>query len=1006
MYCWLYSYTGLAMSKFTLPSPRIVLIFLLLVLFPAAAIAQSYSVSGTAVDGKDNQPLIGVVISLRSQADSSKVQNAVTDIDGAFTIPSVEVGSYSLKANYLGYQAVTRTIVVRDSGVSVGAITMVVSTTSLGGVAVTAEAIRAQQLGDTSQFNASAYKTNPDANAEDLIGKMPGVTNENGTVKVNGEQVQRVLVDGKEFFGDDPNAAMKNLPAEIIDKIQIFDKASDQSQFTGFDDGNTQKTINIVTKRGKADGMFGKVSAGYGVDDQTKDSRYTVGGNVNFFNGDRRISVVGLANNVNQQNFSSEDLLGVTGASAGRGGGFGGSGGGGRSRAGGSGGRGASGGSGGSYSGGDASSNFLVSQQGGITETQSAGINYSDQLGSKVKLTGSYFFNRGDNANQSNLTRNYIVENPDSGLVYRETGINRSVNTNHRVNARLEWTIDSMNSIILQPRLSFQDNNTTRDLIGTTGLGTSNSDFSSINNRYEAQNNGFSLNNQLTYRRRFDKRGRSLSLNFGTSYNDKSGDGLLYSRNQYSGADTQTIDQIYNLDANGLTLSGNLTYTEPIDSNSQVMLTYSPSYNRNISDRETYNRVGSGYTDLDTGLTNKYNNDYYYHRGGLGYRYNKDKINFNATLNAQYATLTGDQTFPFPVQVNRSFTDLLPQAMLNYKFSRTENLRFMYRTTTNAPNISQLQNIVDNSNPLLLRTGNPDLRQDYNHNVSLRYGKTVTSTGRGFFVFANAAYVNNYIGNSTVIAVNDTTVREVVLQRGSQLSLPVNLDGNWSARSFLTYLLPVKPIKTNFNLNAGVNYNRIPAIINNLNNFADNYTLSGGIVAGSNISENIDFTLSTNGAYNIVKNTLQAQRDYNYYSQTSSARFNWIFLERAVFNTNLNHTFYSGLGEGYDQQFLLWNASLGYKFLKDKSLQADIYAFDILRQNRAISRTITDTYIEDAQTQVLQRYIMLRLTYTLRSFGGGTAATDTDTTPEEGGPGGRPGRSGGRRGGMGGQQPN
>lgn len=983
---------------------RALLTYISLILLPLSSLAQNFNVSGTVKDSKDNGPLTGVVVVLSLQSDSTKTQGAVTDIDGVFSIAGVPNGAYNLKALYVGYQLYKQSVTVTDADAALGNIQLVQGSNTLGEVTVTAEQIRAQQLGDTSQFSASAFKTNPDANAEDLITKMPGVTSENGTVKVNGEQVQKILVDGKEFFGDDPNAAMKNLPAEIIDKIQIFDRASDQAQFTGFDDGNTQKTINIVTKRGKANGTFGKLSGGYGVDLDNKDSRYTVGGNLNFFNGDRRVSIVGLANNVNQQNFSSDDLLGVTSASAGRGGGFGGSGGGGRSRAGGSGGN-AGSGSGGSYSGGDGASNFLVSQQGGITETQSAGINYSDQWGKNVKVTGSYFFNRSANENNTSLTRNYIVNNPDSGLVYREEGVNSSINMNHRANLRLEWTIDSMNSIILAPRISYQDNSTTRNLTGRTRLGNL-TDQSSIVNRYVANNSGYSLNNNLTIRHRFAKRGRSISLNVGTAYNEKTGDGLLYSNNRYSAIDSEINDQHYNLDASGLTLSGSLNYTEPLTAKSQLQVNYSPSYNRNISDRETYNRAGSEYTSLDTGLTNKYNNNYYYQRGGFGYRYSDQKINFNATLNAQYATLTGDQTYPMPLKVNKPFKDLLPSLMLNYKFSKTENIRVMYRSNTNAPNISQLQNIVDNSNPLLLRTGNPDLRQDYSHNVSVRYGKTSTGKGQGLFIFANAAYVNNYIGNSTIIAVNDTTVREVQLARGSQLSLPVNLDGNYSARSFITYSLPVKSLKTNFNLNAGLSYNRIPAIINNLTNYAGNTTINGGVVAGSNISENVDFTLSTNGAYNIVKNTLQSRADYNYYSQTSSLRFNWIFLDNVVFRTDLNHTLYSGLGEGYDQQFLLWNASLGYKFLKDKSLQADLYVFDILKQNRSISRTITDTYIEDALTQVLQRYAMLRLTYTLRSFKSG-AMSEADAAPgsNEGGMRGRGGRGGRSEGGrMGGEQ--
>jgi hypothetical protein len=953
-------------------------VLLLSLLAPTFSFAQSAAVSGSLRDARTGEALSDVVVTLAPVADSSQILGDVSDSNGHFRIAGIAPGIYRLKAAFIGYEHFSQTVTVTGTDVDLGTLQLQQGAHTLNNVTVTAEAIRAQQSGDTTSFNANAYKTNPDATTEDLITKMPGVTSENGTLKVNGEQVQKVLVDGKEFFGDDPNAAIKNLPAEIVDKIQVFDRASDQAQFTGFDDGNTQKTINIVTKAGRANGSFGKISAGYGLDADTKDARYTIGGNINFFNGDQRISIVGLANNVNQQNFSSEDLLGVTSGSGGRGGGRGGRGGGGRR----------SGGSSGGYGGGSAS-NFLVSQQGGITETQSGGINYSDVWGPKLKVSASYFFNRSDNENATSLTRNYIVSNPDSALVYRENGLNSSINDNHRATARLEWTIDSMNSLIVQPRFSYQENNTTRNLFGQTALGAS-TDQSSTNNRYEANNSGYTFNNQLTYRHRFAKPGRTLSLSFGTSYNDKSGDGSLYAQNLYSGINSDITDQRYDLDANGLTLSGNLVYTEPLTKLSQLMLTYAPSYNRNVSDRETYDRDGSEYTSLDTGLTNKFHNDYYYQRGGIGYRYNNQKINFNATLNAQYATLSGDQSFPYAVQVDRNFTDLLPQAMLNYRFSRTENLRFMYRTSTNAPSISQLQNIVDNSNPLLLRTGNPDLRQDYTHFLALRYGKTGGSKGTGLFIFANVNYVNNYIGNNTVIALNDTVVQNVFLQRGSQLSYPVNLDGDWSARSFITYSLPVKSIKTNLNLNAGINFNRTPAIINGLGNFANNYAINAGVVAGSNISENVDFTLSTNGAYNIVRNTLQGQTDYNYYSQTSSLRFNWIFLNDFVFRTDLNHTLYSGLGAGYDQSYLLWNASIGYKFLKNKAAQADLYAFDILKENRSISRNISDTYVEDAVTQVLQRYFMLRLTYTLRSFK--SVAPAEEREPGSG--------RGGRRGGM------
>lgn len=966
---------------------RILLLFLTVLTVSSQAIAQTFNVTGSVIDSRDNQTLVGVTVVIFKPGDTVNKLGTATDIDGNFIIGNVEPGAYTLRASYIGYDNATRTVNVLSGDLATGNISMKASETALKNVLVESTQIRATQNGDTTAFNASSFKTNPDATAEDLLNKMPGISTADGTLKVNGEQVKQVLVDGKPFFGDDPNAAIKNLPSEVIDKIQVFDRASDQSQFTGFDDGNSAKTVNIVTRRGRNNGIFGKVSAGYGVEEEGSTNRYTVGGNINFFNGDRRVSLVGMANNINQQNFSSEDLLGVSSS-----GGRGGFGGGGRR-----GGGGPSGG-GGSFGGGGDGSNFLVSQQGGITQTQSAGINYSDNWGKKLKVSGSYFFNRSENNNITDLTRSYILTSPDSTLTYTEKGNTHSTDMNHRLSFRAEWTIDSMNSVIVTPRLSYQSNETERFLTGINML-NGNIEQSKTENDYYAKNTGYNFSNSILYRHRFAKPGRTISVNFDTRLNDKTGDGSLYSRNQYDST-TDILDQRNDLSSTGVTFSGSINYTEPLNKKSQLQLNYNPSYNHNTSDRSTYNNNGGNYTDLDSSLTNRFDNNYTYHRGGLGYRYSDSLFQFNATLNAQYATLSGDQIYPQQLNVSRNFTNILPQAMLNYKFSRTENIRVFYRTSTNAPSISQLQNLVDNSNPLLLRTGNPDLQQDYTHSINVRYGKTSSAKGNGIFLFANASYVNNYIGNSsTIVTNNETILNGDTLQRGTQISRPVNFDGMWRGSAFLTYSLPVKRIKSNINLNAGFTYSRTPSIINNQENFAKNYAMNGGLVIGSNISENLDFTVSYNGAYNIAKNSLQGQTDFNYYTQTTSLKFNWIFLKGFVFNTNLNHTLYSGLGEGYDQNYLLWNASLGYKFLKNKALQADIYAFDLLNQNNSITRNITDTYIEDSRTQVLQRYFMLRLTYTIRSFKGGTRMP----TEEDGDRGERGGR--GRRFGSGNYPP-
>jgi uncharacterized membrane protein YgcG len=916
--------------------------------------AQSYSISGRIIEANDTSGLIGVSIIAISTGDSTQKNGTATDDAGAFTIGNLPAGTYKLTTSYIGFNALERVINL-NTDVNLGNIVLAASPTTLSNVTVQGTQTRVQQLGDTTQFNANAYKTNPDATAEDLVTKMPGVTNESGTLKVNGEDVKKVMVDGKMFFGDDASTAIKNLPAEIIDKVQVFDRLNDQSQFTGFDDGQAEKTINIVTKPGKNKGQFGKVYAGYGTDD-----RYIAGGNINFFNGTQRVSVIGLSNNINQQNFSTDDLLGVVGSSSGQ------------NRGGGTPGGGRSGGGGGGRGyGGGAGGNFMVGQQGGITKTNAIGLNYSDEWGKKIKVTGSYFFNETNNENNTILNRRYS-SGGDSAYVYSEKSNSIAKNINHRANLRLEYAIDSNNSIIFTPRISIQDNDASKTLSGENR--TKIGDFvNSTDNRTQNNNMGLSFNSDLLYQHKFHKKGRTISVNVTTGINDRNGNSSLYSFNDYEDSDSLVNQRSTNY-TNGYNLSTNITYTEPITKLSQIMINYKPSYSNNNADKETFNldTINSGYSDFDTLLSNKYKNTYTTHNGGLSYRLTDKakKMNLMLSVNGQYATLEGEQEFPRVFSLEKNFTSVLPSAMFNYKFSKTKNLRVFYRTATNAPSISQLQDVIDNSNQLLLRTGNPDLKQDYQNSLMIRYGSTNTKNARNFFAFGYVNFTNNYIGNATVIANQDTVVENnVLIRRGGQLSKPVNLDGYVNARTFFTYGLPINAIKSNLNLNAGFSYGHTPAMINNAVNFSNTYNANGGFTLGSNISENVDFALTYSGNYNIAQNTLQKELDNTYYSQITSLKFNWIFLKGFVFNTNINHNLYTGLtGGSFNQSFLLWNASFGYKFLKNRALEAKVVAYDILNQNRSITQTSNDTYIEDSETDVLKRYFMLQLTYTLRSF--------------------------------------
>ena len=410
------------------------------------------------------------------------------------------------------------------------------------------------------------------------------------------------------------------------------------------------------------------------------------------------------------------------------------------------------------------------------------------------------------------------------------------------------------------------------------------------------------------------------------------------------------------------------------------MANYSSSYNTSKSDKETNDRDAAAgqYVDLDTTLSSRYNSRYTTHKGGLGYRYSKGQMNINLGLDAQQSRLAGDQTFPGAFQTDRSFSSVLPSAMLNIRFRQAGNLNINYRASNNAPGISQLQSVPDVSNPLQVTSGNPDLQQTYEHNMRFRYSRTNKATARNLFVVGMLNYTADYISNATLIARQDTVIDGGYrLNAGSQLTRPVNLDNYYSARIFSVYSLPLKAFRSNLNLNGGITYGHTPALINNVLNYSNNTALNGGLYLGSNINQNVDFSVSYNGTYNVVHNTVNKASDNSYYNGNAKLSANIILHNGLVFNTDVTHSMYSGLSESYNLNFLLWNAYVGYKFLRDRSLEVKLSIYDILKQNQSVSRTISDAYSQDTRTNVLQRYGMLTLTYTLRHFRKGSAEPES-----------------------------
>lgn len=939
--------------------------------------AQNRTVSGTVIDQTSRTPLVRATVQLTSLSDTLFRPKTLTDSAGKFNFYGLSKDSFLLSVSYVGYAPISRIIAVDtvDLHLSVAASTS--TGADLTTVVITATISPVTQKGDTVQFNASQYKVNPDASTEDLVKKMPGITIENGEVKAQGETVRKVTLDGRELFGDDATAALRNLPAEVVDKIQVLDRLSDQDRASGVITGETQKEINIVTKAGMRNGQYGRVYAGYGTND-----RYSLGGNSTFLKENRRISIVGQSNNINQQNFSSQDLLGVTSNGNNRGnfGGGGGNFGGGGNRGGG-GQRG--GNAGGGNFGGGGGGNFLVGQQNGINRTHALGVNYSDNWGKKIRMSGSYFFNSTHNTTEQVTNRRYLS---DAIASFDRSTSSIGDNTNHRFNLRLEYNIDSANRLIITPNVSFQRNNTTST--------TNNSSFfptqllNETINTTDSKRHGINLNNNVLFSHNFPKRGRVFSVNLNTTYSNQNGDSYLdiFSKLYKSGTIDDTTEQRFTDQYNNnLRLSANFSYTEPLSAKSQIQFTYNPSYSKSRSEQQVY--------DLDPGtnqysifrdsLTNVFNSFTTAQNGGVAFRYGDQNNQVNFGANYQHTDLKNERTFPKPLNTNKTFENILPNAMVRFKLTTRSNIRIFYRTSTNTPSVTQLQDVVNINNRPFLSAGNPDLKQQYSHQLNGTY--TYTNTGKGI-VFVATAFgqkVNDYITTATYF-LRDTTVRKdsaigngQLLQFGEQLTKPVNLNGYVNLRSFITFAVPLKFIKSNWNMNGGVSYSRQPGLINTQEIESKSYTYSFGSVIASNVSEFVDFTISYTGNYNVVNATNFDNNDQkvvtktDYFTHVTSVQFNLLSKKGWFLQNDLNNRLYKGLGAGFDQNFWLWNVAVGKKFLKDKKGELKISVFDLLKQNISINRDITESYIEDQRNTVITRYFMLTFTYNLHNFGKG-----------------------------------
>jgi Outer membrane protein beta-barrel family len=940
--------------------------------------AQSERITGKIVDKIDDKPIAGAIVSLLKQKDSSIVVETVSSATGTFFFDKILPDSLILKINSLNYQEYISFFNSKNGSKTLSTIKLEAQGKNLATVTVKSKIAPVVVKGDTAQFSASQYKVNPDATTEDLIKKMPGISvAKDGTVTAQGETVKKVTIDGKDFFGDDASAALKNINAEAVDKIQVFDRLSDQARLTGFDDGNSTKAINIVTKASVKNGQFGRLYAGAGTDD-----RYSAGGNASFFKDLRKLSIVGSFNNINQQNFASQDLLGLTSGSGNNsGGGRGGFGGGGPQ----GGGR---GGPGGGMGGGN---DFNVGQANGISKTNAIGINFSNEYNKKLTVAGSYFYNQSRNNNQSIVNTETFLQKKDTSLFSKQNSNSNTNNTNHRINLRLEYNFDSSNSLFFIPSINFQKNNAisftdVNSYFGASGIGklfdTANTSIS----KNIANRDGYNIRNSLLFRHAFAKKGRSIS--FGLNHNitknnseSTSDADYRYFKNNLLVKDSLQ-NQLYDNVSTGNTIGGTIAYTEPIGKKSQLQFDYNPSVQKSKADQQTFAFDGQKYSQFDTMLSNKFDNIITTNNAGLTYRFvpGKEQL-FQIGVSYQTTKLESNRTFPSKTNVNQSFSNFLPNLIFRRKLAKYSNIRIFYRASTNFPSVTQLQDVINLANPLRVSAGNPLLQQSYTQFLGSRFSYTNTKTTNSFFIGFFVQTANDYITNATFIPTADSTIQNgIELKKGTQLTKPLNLNGYRSARSFLTYSMPLKFIKTILNLNAGFTYQRLPGQINTTAILTNNAVYNAGFSLASNISEYIDYNISY--AANFSQTNSSVSGANNFVNQVAGLQINLLSKKGWFIQNDISYQTNTGLSAGFNQKFGIWNAAIGRKFLKKNAGELKLSVFDLLKQNQSISRTIDARYIEDAQSVVLQQYFMLTFTYSLKNFGKAKPSTKADNKEE------------------------
>lgn len=903
--------------------------------------AQSkFEIKGVVID-TNNLPLSGATVILLNAADSVLAGFSLSNNEGLFQLKNNTPGDYILQVTYVGYADHSEPITLARNPFDRGAIQLEAQSALLDEVVVKAEHVPIRIKNDTIEYNSAAYQTQPHAVVEDLLKKLPGVeVRRDGSIRAQGEQVDNILVDGKPFFGDDPQIATKNLPADAVDKVQVFDKKSEMAEFTGIDDGREQKTINLSLKEDKKSGYFGRLEGGFGTDD-----RFEGKANINRFSSKSQLSFIGLANNTNQEGFSIEDYINFMGGIQNLM-----SGGGGSMRL--------------TLNSNELGLPMNLDPNNGLRQTLAGGLNFNTEFSKSTQLESSYFYNQIKNdINQSSFRQNVLNERSFNSS---EESLQNTQNAGHRLNARIEHRFDSVQNIIFKNSLGYSGGELD-DLLNNKTFNTAGQleNTGTRENKYKSSYLDF--RSSLMYRRRFQQKGRALvgEVSFEKKVQDQ--DAAIRSKNFFkldepSLTFADSLQQIQDQKSEPEAIEFRLSYTEPLGKRRYMEFSY---VQRNFANENRKNFFDllplTGEQQFNPLLSNQYQMDYNYNLGGVRFRLNRKKYQFTLGTKVQRSALKGN-IISENVALERDFVFLLPDLTWNYDFSSTKNLSLNYSTNVQEPTIEQLQPVVDNSNPLNVYEGNLNLRPEYTHRLSLNVMSFDQFSSISIMGFFDAVYTKDKITNSTSI---DSLFRQVVR--------PVNVKSNFNLYSNLSFNAPIKSLKSTLNFRVNSNFNRGILLINQKENTSKRWMNTFELSIQNNKTEKLDVYVGARFDFTRTRYSLDTQMDQQFLNQTYFADLTLNFAKHWSINSTINYTQYSNEAFAGSRGIPIWSAAISRNILKEKG-QLKLYIYDILNRNIGIRRNNEFNYIEEVNTNTLRQYVMLKMIYSLSGLKAGAGA--------------------------------